>query len=79
MAETHVDRAAVVTGAAGGIGLAVVSLLRARGYAVIAEDISPAVTEQGADSYVIPLQADVADSSRRSRGWSAYLARPCTR
>jgi NAD(P)-dependent dehydrogenase (short-subunit alcohol dehydrogenase family) len=67
MAETRVERAAVVTGAAGGIGRAVVSLLRARGYAVIAEDISPAVTELGADSAVIPLQADVADSESARR------------
>lgn len=63
MAEPRVDRAAVVTRAAGGIGRAVVSLLRARGYAVIAEDISPTVSDLGADNRVIPLQADVADSA----------------
>ncbi len=67
MAEPRIDRVAVVTGAAGGIGRAVVGLLLARGYAVIAEDISPTVTDLGSDSHVLPLQADVADSESARR------------
>jgi NAD(P)-dependent dehydrogenase (short-subunit alcohol dehydrogenase family) len=61
---------AVVTGAAGGIGGAVTGLLTARGYAVIAEDISPAVKDMAAGSgagQVVPLQADVADSASARR------------
>jgi NAD(P)-dependent dehydrogenase (short-subunit alcohol dehydrogenase family) len=61
---------ALVTGAAGGIGRAVVQLLRARGYAIVAEDISPKVSELAADAsgQVIPLEADVArtESARRA-------------
>ena len=58
----------MVTGAAGGIGRSVVGLLRARGYGIIAEDISADVSELGADQHIVPLQADVAlsDSARRA-------------
>jgi NAD(P)-dependent dehydrogenase (short-subunit alcohol dehydrogenase family) len=68
MTEERPDRAAVVTGAAGGIGRAVVGLLRSRGYAIVAEDIAPDVRELGADQHIIPLQADVAlsESARRA-------------
>ena len=68
MTESRPERAALVTGAAGGIGRAVVGLLRSRGYGVVAEDISPAVGELDADEHVVPLQADVAlaDSARRA-------------
>ena len=68
MTESQAARVAVVTGAAGGIGRAVVSLLRNRGYAIIAEDIAASVGELGADPGVIPLQADVAltESARRA-------------
>ena len=68
MTESQAARVAVVTGAAGGIGRAVVSLLRNRGYAIIAEDIAASVGELGADAGVIPLQADVAltESARRA-------------
>jgi NAD(P)-dependent dehydrogenase (short-subunit alcohol dehydrogenase family) len=58
---------AVVTGAAGGIGRAVVGLLRARGYAIIAEDIAASVADLGADEFVIPLHADVALSETARR------------
>jgi len=52
---------AVVTGAAGGIGRAVVGLLLARGYAVVAEDISRKVHElaTSAPGTVVALEADV--------------------
>jgi NAD(P)-dependent dehydrogenase (short-subunit alcohol dehydrogenase family) len=60
MTESQPARVALVTGAAGGIGRATVSRLRARGYAIIAEDISPAVEELGADEAIVPLQADVS-------------------
>jgi NAD(P)-dependent dehydrogenase (short-subunit alcohol dehydrogenase family) len=68
MTESRPDRVALVTGAAGGIGRAVVALLRSRGYAIIAEDVSPAVAELGTDEHVIALQADVAltESARRA-------------
>lgn len=68
MTEPAAARVAIVTGAAGGIGRAVVGLLRARGYGIVAEDISPDVRDLGADEHVIPLQADVAltESARRA-------------
>jgi NAD(P)-dependent dehydrogenase (short-subunit alcohol dehydrogenase family) len=67
MGAARPDRVALVTGAAGGIGRAVTGLLCARGYAVVAEDISPAVAELGADERVVPLQADVAQSESARR------------
>jgi len=68
MAESGPERVALVTGAAGGIGQAVVSLLRARGYGIVAEDISPAVSELGSDDMIVPLQADVSltESAQRA-------------
>jgi NAD(P)-dependent dehydrogenase (short-subunit alcohol dehydrogenase family) len=66
---------ALVTGAAGGIGRAVVQLLRGRGYAIVAEDISPKVSELAAGSggQIVPLEADVAltESARRAVGLAA--------
>lgn len=62
MAEPAPERVAIVTGAAGGIGRAVVGLLVARGYAVVAEDISRTVREL-ASAYpgtVMAMEADVA-------------------
>jgi NAD(P)-dependent dehydrogenase (short-subunit alcohol dehydrogenase family) len=70
MADTRPDRVAVVTGAAGGIGRAVVTLLRARGYGIIAEDISPAVGELATDEHVVPLEADVAVTGSAQRAVS---------
>jgi NAD(P)-dependent dehydrogenase (short-subunit alcohol dehydrogenase family) len=52
---------AIVTGAAGGIGSAVVEQLRAAGASVVAEDIDPAVEELAADG-VAPLTGDAADA-----------------
>jgi NAD(P)-dependent dehydrogenase (short-subunit alcohol dehydrogenase family) len=54
---------AIVTGAAGGIGSAVLRQLREAGAAVVAEDIDPAVEGLGADDdRVAPLQGDAADA-----------------
>jgi NAD(P)-dependent dehydrogenase (short-subunit alcohol dehydrogenase family) len=54
---------AIVTGAAGGIGSAVLRQLREAGAAVVAEDIDPAVEDLGADDdRVAPLQGDAADA-----------------
>jgi NAD(P)-dependent dehydrogenase (short-subunit alcohol dehydrogenase family) len=72
MAEPTTERVAIVTGAAGGIGRAVVGLLLARGYAVVAEDISPKVGElaHAAPGRVIAMEADVAltESARGAVG-----------
>jgi NAD(P)-dependent dehydrogenase (short-subunit alcohol dehydrogenase family) len=61
MAESPAQ-VAIVTGAAGGIGRAVVGLLLARGYAVVAEDISRKVRELATafPGKVIAMEADVA-------------------
>lgn len=54
---------AIVTGAAGGVGRSVVAGLRARNYAVIAEDISDEVSSLAeGDDMVVPLQADASRS-----------------
>ena len=58
------DNVAIVTGAASGIGLATVRLLRERGYAVVAVDLS---VEQlgvfGGDDVTATLAGDVTDES----------------
>jgi NAD(P)-dependent dehydrogenase (short-subunit alcohol dehydrogenase family) len=61
MAESPAQ-VAIVTGAAGGIGRAVVGLLVARGYTVVAEDISRKVRELATafPGKVIAMEADVA-------------------
>ncbi|AGZ41411.1 SDR family NAD(P)-dependent oxidoreductase [Actinoplanes friuliensis] len=50
---------AVVTGAARGIGRSVVEQLRAKGYRVVAVDVSPAVEELAEAGRVVPMVADV--------------------
>jgi NAD(P)-dependent dehydrogenase (short-subunit alcohol dehydrogenase family) len=52
---------AIVTGAAGGIGSAVVGELRDAGAAVVAEDLDPAVDELASER-VASLQGDAADA-----------------
>jgi NAD(P)-dependent dehydrogenase (short-subunit alcohol dehydrogenase family) len=52
---------AIVTGAAGGIGRAVVARLHAAGMRIVAEDISPAVTElERSDGTIVCVRGDVA-------------------
>jgi NAD(P)-dependent dehydrogenase (short-subunit alcohol dehydrogenase family) len=67
VSDSDPARVALVTGAAGGIGRATVRRLRARGYAVIAEDISPDVEELGADEVIVPLRADVSATGTAQR------------
>jgi NAD(P)-dependent dehydrogenase (short-subunit alcohol dehydrogenase family) len=54
------DKVAIVTGAASGIGRAIVELLHARGAKVVAEDIDPAVKGL-AKPGLLPLVADVTE------------------
>jgi NAD(P)-dependent dehydrogenase (short-subunit alcohol dehydrogenase family) len=51
-------KSVIVTGAASGIGRAIVELFHARGASVIAEDIDPAVNELAREG-VVPLVADI--------------------
>ncbi|MGA0534163.1 SDR family NAD(P)-dependent oxidoreductase [Hansschlegelia sp. KR7-227] len=51
-------KVAIVTGAASGIGRAVVELLRERGAKVVAEDVNPTVQDLACDG-VAPLVADI--------------------
>ncbi|XXU47754.1 SDR family NAD(P)-dependent oxidoreductase [Sorangium sp. So ce1014] len=58
-------RVAIVTGAASGIGRATAPLLEARGAAVVAEDIHPAVDELArGDGRIVPFVGDVAQAPR---------------
>lgn len=63
------ERVALVTGAAGGVGAALVELLAARGYAVVATDIAPEVEalRERVSGSVLPLVGDVADSASAGR------------
>jgi NAD(P)-dependent dehydrogenase (short-subunit alcohol dehydrogenase family) len=59
---------AVVTGAAGGLGRAIVAQLRDAGVRVVAEDIAPAVSElERADGTIVALVGDVALSATAER------------
>jgi NAD(P)-dependent dehydrogenase (short-subunit alcohol dehydrogenase family) len=59
--DTLEGAVAIVTGAAGGIGSAVVKQLRQAGVAVVAEDLDPAVEELSVeDDRVVALQGDSA-------------------
>jgi NAD(P)-dependent dehydrogenase (short-subunit alcohol dehydrogenase family) len=61
-------RVAIVTGAASGIGRATALLLEARGAAVVAEDIHPAVNELvRGDSRIVPFVGDVAKEETAKR------------
>ena len=60
-------KAAIVTGAAGGVGREVVRRLLDRGYGVVAEDVSPTVAELAEDDSVAALEADVALSGSARR------------
>ena len=66
------DKVAIVTGAASGIGRAIVELLHARGAKVIAEDIDPAV-ESLAKPGLLPLVADVTEDGSAEQAVSLAL------
>jgi len=62
MVELPAQKVALVTGAAGGIGRAVVALLRKHDYCVVAQDLSSAVAELAEAGSVVTLCADVSSS-----------------
>src|SRR5215510_2234919 len=68
MVELPAQKVALVTGAAGGIGRAVVSLLRKHDHCVVAQDLSPAVAELAEPGAVVTLCADVSlsESARQA-------------
>ncbi len=71
------DRAALVTGASGGVGRATVELLLERGCTVVAQDIDDAVralAEQHPDRVAV-LVGDVADEDVAARGVAIALDR----
>jgi NAD(P)-dependent dehydrogenase (short-subunit alcohol dehydrogenase family) len=63
-------KAAIVTGAAGGVGRATVRLLSERGARVVAVDLSPSVLELEAES-VLALEGDVAVAATAKRAVAA--------
>jgi NAD(P)-dependent dehydrogenase (short-subunit alcohol dehydrogenase family) len=67
---------AIVTGAAGGIGSAVLRQLREAGAAVVAEDIDPAIEELGSeDDRVGIVQGDAGDADTARRAVELALTR----
>lgn len=61
------SRVAIVTGAAGGIGRAVVLALLAEGYSVVAEDLASEVEDLAKTAGVVPLRADVSEEDTAKR------------
>jgi len=59
MATEHTS-VTIITGAAGGVGSALVRLLVERGGAVVAEDIDPRVEELASESVAV-VRGDVAE------------------
>lgn len=71
-------RTAIVTGAAGGIGLAIALRLAGDGFEVWAVDIKPPPLD-GAGERVIPIQADLADPDAPARFFAERFGeRPLT-
>jgi NAD(P)-dependent dehydrogenase (short-subunit alcohol dehydrogenase family) len=66
---------AIVTGAAGGVGRAVVHELLAAGAFVVAEDIDPAVSTLEQEGRVVAVVGDVAESSTARAAVDAAFAR----
>ncbi len=64
---------ALVTGAASGIGKACVDAFRARGAAVVALDLNPAVEEIFAGRDVLGLRCDVTDEAALGRAFDAAM------
>jgi len=66
MSVSDEAKVAIVTGAAGGVGRAVVELLVARGYRVVAADIAPLVSDLSQPGRVSVVKADAsaAESAR---------------
>jgi NAD(P)-dependent dehydrogenase (short-subunit alcohol dehydrogenase family) len=66
-------KAAIVTGAASGIGRAIAELFHARGALVIAEDIDPAVENMKRDG-LVPLVADITKDGVAERAVALSIA-----
>lgn len=62
---------AIVTGAAGGVGAAVVTRFRAAGYRIVAVDISPAVAELAEPGTVVPVCTDAGASGSAAQAVGA--------
>jgi len=67
-------RVALVTGAASGIGAACVASLLARGAAVVALDINPAVAERFCDDSVLAMTCDMNDGDSVRRAVEATVS-----
>lgn len=68
-------RVVLVTGAASGIGKACVEIFQAQGAAVLALDISAAVTQIWKSPQVLGLQADVTDETQMKQALHRGIAR----
>jgi len=72
MSNSMAGKVAIVTGAAGGVGKAVVALLVSRGACVVAEDIMPSVGELATlGNRVAPIVGDVRDAATASAALGA--------
>jgi NAD(P)-dependent dehydrogenase (short-subunit alcohol dehydrogenase family) len=75
MESDAMTRAAIVTGATGGVGAATVAALRARGYGVIAVDVTGAPPEWSDDDGIVQLVADVALEASATEAVALAIAR----
>lgn len=67
---------AIVTGAAGGLGSAIVERLHGAGVRIVAEDIAPAVDElERADGTIVALRGDVAVAETAARAVALAIER----
>lgn len=75
MSEEFEGRVAIVTGAAGGVGRAIVRLLVERGARVVAEDLDPAVHDLADVDRVVAVEGDVSHAATAELAVSTALDR----
>ncbi|MBO9577301.1 MAG: SDR family oxidoreductase [Microbacteriaceae bacterium] len=75
MESDAMTRAAIVTGATGGVGAATVEALLDRGYGVVAVDLAPPPAAWAEDERIVPLTADVSQEASAAEAVAAAETR----